>query len=122
MDEKQREYFKTLLMEEKARIEKSLRSVISDLQDNAQQPISDQIDEAVSLNQTSMALRMKDRERKLLSKVNLALDRIDDNIFGECEGCGEDIGKKRLLVRTVTTLCIICKEKQEKREAHFVSV
>lgn len=61
-------------------------------------------------------LRIRDRERKLIKKIRQALDRIEDGSYGECESCGEDISEPRLMARPVTTLCIDCKEAQERRE------
>ncbi|EKD38754.1 MAG: hypothetical protein ACD_75C00621G0006, partial [uncultured bacterium] len=64
----------------------------------------------------SFELRIRDRERKLLSKIDEAIARIDDGSYGICEDCGEEIGLKRLEARPVTTLCIDCKTLQETRE------
>jgi DnaK suppressor protein len=61
-------------------------------------------------------LRIRDRERKLLAKIQEAIKRIDDSVFGMCEVCGGDISEKRLVARPVTTLCIDCKTKQEQLE------
>ena len=61
-------------------------------------------------------LRIRDRERKLILKMQEAIKRIDDGIFGICEVCGGPISEKRLMARPVTTLCIDCKTKQEKLE------
>ena len=61
-------------------------------------------------------LRIRDRERKLISKIDKALDRIEDGTFGICEECGEEITEGRLKARPVTTFCIGCKEEQEKLE------
>ena len=61
-------------------------------------------------------LRIRDRERKLIMKMQEAIKRIDDGIFGICEVCGGQISEKRLIARPVTTLCIDCKTKQEKME------
>jgi DnaK suppressor protein len=61
-------------------------------------------------------LRIRDRERKLILKMQEAIKRIDDGIFGICEVCGGPISEKRLIARPVTTLCIDCKTKQEKIE------
>lgn len=61
-------------------------------------------------------LRVKDRERKLISKVKEALKRIDDGSYGVCELCGEDISEKRLEARPVTTCCIECKKEEEEQE------
>ena len=61
-------------------------------------------------------LRIRDRERKLLTKVQEALERLEKNTFGFCEECGEEIGKERLLIRPVTTFCVSCKESLEAEE------
>lgn len=64
-------------------------------------------------------LRMRDRERKLLAKIDEALERIEKGNFGICGSCGGEIGIKRLMARPVVTLCIQCKTLQEKREKNF---
>ena len=61
-------------------------------------------------------LRIRDRERKLLGKVEEALERIEKKTFGYCEECREEIDEERLLIRPVTTYCIICKESLEAVE------
>jgi DnaK suppressor protein len=61
-------------------------------------------------------LRIRDRERKLILKMQEAIKRIEDGTFGVCEVCGGPISEKRLMARPVTTLCIDCKTKQEKME------
>ena len=61
-------------------------------------------------------LRIRDRERKLLNKVEEALIRVEKNTFGYCEECGNEIGKERLLIRPVTTYCVVCKESLEAKE------
>jgi DnaK suppressor protein len=61
-------------------------------------------------------LRIRDRERKLIMKMQEAIKRIEDGVFGICEVCGGPISEKRLIARPVTTLCIDCKTKQEKME------
>jgi len=61
-------------------------------------------------------LRIRDRERKLLTKVQEALERLENKTFGYCEECGNEIGKERLLIRPVTTYCVTCKESLEAEE------
>ena len=61
-------------------------------------------------------IRLREREQKLLKKVDSALQRVDDGSFGICDDCGEGIELKRLLARPVTTLCIECKSRQEEEE------
>lgn len=76
----------------------------------------DPTDRASAESDRNFELRIRDRERKLLSKINSALDRITDESYGICDACGDDIGKARLKARPVTTLCITCKTKQEDQE------
>lgn len=61
-------------------------------------------------------LRIRDRERKLLVKVEEALERVEKKTYGYCEECGNEIGEERLLIRPVTTYCIVCKESLEAVE------
>ena len=61
-------------------------------------------------------LRIRDRERKLLGKVEEALERVENKTFGYCEECGEEIDEERLIIRPVTTFCIVCKESLEAVE------
>ncbi len=78
--------------------------------------IPDPNDRASAESGRSFELRIRQREQKLLSKIEEALQRIEDGEFGECESCGELIGLKRLEARPVTTLCIECKTAQESKE------
>ena len=74
-------------------------------------------DRAALESDRNFLLRMRDRERKLLTKISEAVARIDDGSYGNCEECGGDIGIERLKARPVTTLCIACKSAQEARES-----
>lgn len=76
----------------------------------------DSIDESMEEELFSTELRLRDREKWLLYKVNGALDRLEQGTINECEECGEPIGYRRLVARPVTTLCIDCKEEAEKEE------
>lgn len=78
--------------------------------------IPDPNDRASAESGRNFELRIRQREQKLLSKIDEALQRIEDGDFGECENCGELIGMKRLEARPVTTLCIECKTTQESKE------
>ncbi len=77
----------------------------------------DSIDESMEEELFSTELRLRDREKFLLGKINGALQRLDEKTINECEDCGEPIGFRRLLARPVTTLCIECKEARESEEA-----
>jgi DnaK suppressor protein len=78
--------------------------------------VPDPNDRASIESERSFELRIRDRERKLLSKIDEAIDRLDEGEFGICEECGCDINVKRLEARPVTTLCIDCKTLQEQKE------
>jgi DnaK suppressor protein len=73
-------------------------------------------DQASAVTDQNFMLRLKEREQKLLKKIDEALDRMANGTFGVCESCGGEIAIKRLKARPVTTLCIDCKTKQEEDE------
>jgi DnaK suppressor protein len=77
---------------------------------------SDLIDKATFEADRSFRLRMRDRENKLIRKIEKSLMKIDEGTFGICEVCGEDIAIKRLKARPVATYCIVCKNKMEAIE------
>lgn len=76
----------------------------------------DELDQATTDAEQSMRMRLRNREMLYLRKVDEALRRIEDGIFGECESCGEDIELKRLEARPTATLCLVCKEEEERKE------
>ncbi len=76
----------------------------------------DPADMATREEHEAFSLRLKEREKNLLRKIDLAIERIKEGDFGICEGCGEPIEEKRLMARPVTTLCIDCKTLQEIQE------
>jgi DnaK suppressor protein len=76
----------------------------------------DPTDRAALESDRNFMLRIRDRESKLIKKIKKALERMDNNTFGICEKCGEDISIKRLKARPVTTQCIDCKTKEEAFE------
>ncbi len=77
---------------------------------------SDLGDQATAEIDRNFMLRLKGRERKLLKKIEEAIERINQRVFGICEKCGEEINMKRLEARPVTTMCIECKTIQEEEE------
>ena len=81
--------------------------------------LPDEVDLASSEADQSMNLRLRDRERVLLRKVEKAIKKIEEGEYGICEKCGEEIGVKRLEARPVTDLCIKCKEEEEQLERSF---
>jgi DnaK suppressor protein len=76
----------------------------------------DEIDQATTDIEQSMRMRLRNRESLYLKKVDEALKRIEDGTFGECDECGEDIELRRLEARPTATLCVSCKEEQERKE------
>jgi len=115
MDKDILEQFKEQLVAKKEEILAEVGKTLNEMTDQTTN-IPDPNDRATVESGRSFELRIRDRERKLLSKIEEALVRIEEGEFGVCEGCGEDIGIKRLEARPVTTLCIDCKTLQETRE------
>lgn len=85
----------------------------------SQEDLPDEVDLASSETDQAINLKLRDRERFLLRKIDKALQKMEAGNYGECESCGDPIGIKRLLARPVTDLCIRCKEEQEARERVF---
>ena len=115
MSEKQRNYFRMLLLEWKRSIHDAAGQTLQSLQDG---PIRepDLNDRASSETDWGIELRTRDRQRKLTSKINAALRRIDEGEYGYCEVSGEPIGLKRLIARPVATMTVEAQEAHERRE------
>lgn len=115
MDKKDIEYFETLL---KNRLEELLSHADDTVSGMTTQKenFPDPTDRAALEANRNFMLRIRDREHKLIKKIKKALDRIENNTFGICETCGEDISIQRLKARPVTTQCIDCKTKEEAQE------
>ena len=115
MNEKQRNYFRMLLLEWKRSIHDAAGQTLQSLQDG---PIRepDLNDRASSETDWGIELRTRDRQRKLTGKINAALRRIDEGEYGYCEVSGEPIGLKRLIARPVATMTVEAQEAQERRE------
>ncbi|MBI1861960.1 MAG: RNA polymerase-binding protein DksA [Deltaproteobacteria bacterium] len=113
----------------KKTLEKQLKELVSDMgkdMPSMESPALADINDQASLeSERTFELRIKDRERKLISKVQEALKKIGDGTYGVCESCGEPISVKRLQARPVTSYCINCKsemEAQETREENLAPV
>jgi DnaK suppressor protein len=115
MEKEQLEKFRIQLLEKREEILNEAGKTLSEMTDQTTN-IPDPNDRATVESGRSFELRIRDRERRLLSKIDEALVRIDEDKYGICEGCGEEIGIKRLEARPVTTLCIDCKTLQETKE------
>ncbi|MDR1313999.1 MAG: RNA polymerase-binding protein DksA [Deltaproteobacteria bacterium] len=115
MDSALLERFKTLLLEQREEIMSHAASTVNDLQAQAEN-FPDPSDRATLETDRSFTLRLRERERHLLNKIDGALERIANGSFGICEHCGDDISVARLEARPVSTLCISCKTAQEEME------
>jgi DnaK suppressor protein len=121
MCEKQKMYFKKKLLEWKNEIIK-LNSKDLYLKDVDQEiSSSDVVDQAASQTEKIVETRRLNRQIKLLSKIEKAIKKINDNTYGYCEETGEPIGLKRLIARPIATLSIDAQEKHEKNEKIFVN-
>ncbi len=115
MNERQREYFRAKLLAWKDEILRESRETLNQLQvDNQNHP--DLADRASSETDRAIELRARDRQRKLIAKIDAALKRIEDGTYGYCEETGEPISLKRLDARPIATLSIEAQERHERRE------
>lgn len=115
MNERQREYFRRKLLTWKDEILAEAKETLANLQnENENQP--DIADRASSETDRAIELRARDRQRKLIAKIDAALARIDDGTYGYCEETGEPISLKRLDARPIATLSIEAQERHERNE------
>ncbi len=105
-----------LLLEQREQILKEAGRVVGSGVASSPGLTPDPADMATREEHEAFSMRLKEREKNLLRKIDLAIDRIKEGDFGICEDCGEPIEEKRLMARPVTTLCIDCKTLQETRE------
>ncbi|MBI2571507.1 MAG: RNA polymerase-binding protein DksA [Candidatus Schekmanbacteria bacterium] len=118
MEQEQLEFFRVeLLKKRKELLDAATRTIGDGGLTQAQENLTDFADLAYNEGYRNFLLRLRDRERKLILKIEEAIERIDSGGFGVCEVCGEEIGYKRLMARPVTTMCIACKTEEERMEA-----
>lgn len=115
MNDRQLEYFRRKLLNWKADLMGDTKSTIEGLQDSTRN-IPDVADRASEETDRALELRTRDRERKLVSKIDAALRRIDQGEFGYCEKTGEPISLKRLDARPIATMTLEAQERHERRE------
>ena len=115
MNEAQVAHFRNILTTWKKELMEEVDRTVHHMQDDAAN-FPDPNDRATQESEFSMELRARDRERKLIKKIDEALAHLDDNEYGYCEACGVEIGVKRLEARPTATLCIDCKILDEIRE------
>ncbi len=115
MNRKQQEHFRVILLQRKKEFMNEMERTVHHLQDEAIN-FSDPNDRATQEEAFSLELRTRDRELKYIKNIEDALQRIDEGEYGYCEGCGVEIGVRRLEARPTATLCIDCKTLDEIRE------
>ncbi len=115
MDRKKLDQFRDLLMEKASDLTSGAETTRSGMTHD-ESLFPDPVDRALLESNRNFQLRLRDRERRLLRKIQEALGRLETGTFGICDECGEEIETERLRARPVTTLCIECKEEQERLE------
>ena len=118
MSKKQIAHFREILSTWRAQLQEEVERTISHMQEDASN-FPDPADRATQEEEFGLELRTRDRERKLLRKINEAILRIDDGTYGYCEETGDEIGIKRLEARPVATLCLEAQERHELKEKQF---
>ena len=115
MSPKQLEHFRKMLSEVKAELSQDIDRTVHTMQDEAT-VFADPNDRASQESDIALELRNRDRERKLIKKIDETIAKIDAGEYGYCDSCGIEIGLKRLEARPTATLCIDCKTLDEMRE------
>ena len=119
MSDNQREHFRKLLLDWKQDLMTEVDRTVSHMKDDAAN-FPDPADRATQEEEFSLELRTRDRERKLIKKIDKTVEMIDANDYGYCEQCGVEIGIRRLEARPTATLCVDCKTLDEIRERQTV--
>ncbi len=115
MNPKQMDHFRTILNEIKLGLSKDIDRTVHTMQDEAT-VFADPNDRASQESDVSLELRNRDRERKLIKKIDEMMAKMDSGDYGYCDNCGIEIGLNRLEARPTATLCIDCKTLDEIRE------
>ena len=115
MGKRQRDYFRKKLMDWREEILRQTRETVQHLSEENEKH-ADDADRATSESDRALELRARDRQRKLVAKIDAALKRIDDGEYGYCAETGEPISLKRLEARPIATLSVEAQEKHERRE------
>lgn len=118
MSDEQLEHFRQILLAWKRELMEEVDRTMHHMKDDASNP-PDPNDRATQETEFGLELRTRDRERKLLKKIESALDRIDSGTYGYCEETGDEIGLRRLEARPVATLCVEAQERRELAEKQF---
>ncbi len=115
MNDRQKDHFRAILGAWKAELMEEVDRTVSHMKDEAAN-FPDPADRATQEEEFSLELRTRDRERKLIKKIESTLELIDNDDYGYCDSCGVEIGIKRLEARPTATLCIDCKTLDEIKE------
>ncbi|MDE0172745.1 MAG: RNA polymerase-binding protein DksA [Defluviicoccus sp.] len=118
MNARQREYFRSKLLDWRSELLQDSSATLEHLQED-QSPSADLADRATVETDRSIELRTRDRERKLIAKIDAALSRIEDGTYGYCEETEEPIGIRRLEARPIATLTVEAQERHERRERTY---
>ncbi len=116
MDKEKLMFFKELLLQQKKELLEQARKTVSSLSQEGEEVPADPADRATLEADRNFLLRIRDRERKLLAKIDEALEKIENGTYGICELCGNEIEEERLRARPVASYCIECKRKLEALE------
>lgn len=108
--------FRQILFEERTKIFQNVKRTLTEDMTIDLEELADDIDRASVDQNQALTFRLRRRERMLLDKIEQSLQRLEEGDYWWCDECGAWIGFKRLRARPVTTLCIICKEKRERKE------
>lgn len=115
MNENQREHFKQILLAWKRELMEEVDRTVSHMKDEAAN-FPDPADRATQEEEFSLELRTRDRERKLIKKIDSTMERIENDDYGFCDQCGIEIGIRRLEARPTANLCVDCKTLDEIKE------
>jgi DnaK suppressor protein len=115
MNESQMDHFRQILSAWRTQLREEVDRTVTHMKDDASN-FPDPVDRAAQEEEFSLELRTRDRERKLIKKIEKTLKRIEDDDFGFCDSCGIEIGIKRLEARPTADLCIDCKTMAEIKE------
>ena len=121
MRQRELNFFRRLLEARRQEIFHEAERAVGSMNGELKEGYADPTDRAAYESDRNFLLRLRDRERKLLAKIDEAVERIGDGSYGRCEECATEIGIERLKARPVTTLCISCKSSQEARERQRIA-
>ena len=114
LNEKEIEYFKKALLDRKIKLETNLSSTSAEMSEMRRNELKDEGDHAAMSLETAVDNAILGQQSKELAEIELALGRIENNLYGECEMCGEEINIERLKVKNFARYCITCREVIEK--------